>query len=54
LSTRRAKDRVEPNGVQIDHFIRVTGVLQPCGELLQNGMAKRLRIRMSEYRQNLH
>ena len=50
----RTKDRVEPDGIQVDHFIGVTGVLEPFGELLKNGMAEGLGIGMSEHDQDFH
>jgi hypothetical protein len=41
-----AKDRVEPDGVEVNHLAGVTSVLQPFGELLENSVAKLRGIRM--------
>ena len=37
---RNAKDRIEVDGIEVNHFADVTGVLQPFGKLLENGVAK--------------
>jgi hypothetical protein len=41
-----AKYRIKSNGIQVDHVTDMTDVLQSCSELLENGVAKRLGIRM--------
>jgi hypothetical protein len=51
---RCAKDRIKADGIQVDHFTGVTGVCEPFGELLENGMAKALGIRMCIYCQDSH
>ena len=50
----RAKNGIEADGIQINHFTGVTGVLQSFGELLENGVAKRLGTRVGVHCQDSH
>ena len=49
-----AEDRIEVDGIQVNDFADVAGVLQTLGELLENGVAKRLGIRMGVHCQDSH
>jgi hypothetical protein len=42
------------DGIQVNHFADVAGVLQSLGELLENSVAKRLGIRMGVHCQDFH